>query len=1042
MSPTTAPPAPTASPATRGLPRRLLTILWPLLVFAACAGAFTGPALLRGDALTGSDILLSESPYRSTQRTAHEPGNPLQLDQAEQLPFVLEFWESAREGRFQLWEPDAGGGMPLALAVHTRVLAPWNAVLLVVPGAAGVTLSVAVGLFVGQLGTYWLARRLGLSRPAAVVAGVAYGFSGPVLAFVLRIHEVLLFPALLAVLHGAVHADGRRGRHVLGVTVLTAATLLAGFPGVAVMAMYAAAAWTAYLLLERAAGGARGRVLARAGQVAVSALAAGGGTAAGAALAAPILLPSYAFLDASGSLDRGYPPTHHAGLAQLATAVSGRLFGTFQDGTWWWPDDYYSNPFEANVTIGLVTLGLVAVLALRGLPDDHPASRPLRRFLVPLGLVTLAATYLGGPVIAVLREVPLLGLNGLGRSRFMLPLALALAAGLGLERLVDARRGLRAGNGSRWLRVQLGLVLALVALGLNEVYLTAWPDGRLGEVLAALAVPGATLGIAALAVAAVGRHRVVLAVAVAALVAVELQWGAWGFTPSSPAAALYPRAPAFDAIAEGTSPGGDWRFFGANLNVARPHASSVLDLRDARMAFPAVQSYRDVLEVADPRIWRAGRLKTYVTPELDLGSPALDAASVRYFTAPLEAGPRDVGGPVAGVELGEDAPFGAVGSPPPGIYRSVTVSVDVAPLCRVGWLELLDGAGEVVGRRPVPGSGDRPTFVLPDVEVRGDEPWRVRGTDCTARTGDDDVYWQPPEDGTRLEVTSVEGWVVYERLDAIPRATLADALVRVADPDERLARLGARAPDGPILVEGALGAGGVRASRLPPSALGGGSAEIVSDEPDRVAVATDSDGPGLLVLRDVAAPGWRAAVDGEPADVIVADHAFRGVTVPDGEAEVVFTYLPDGYVLGRTMALAGVVGAGALAALLGLLARRARGRGARPDAHASAAAHSSADDVAVRAPGATGAPVPVPVGIGMSAGHGEYPPPAPARGRRYLAGATGGLVAAGLLGVIARSARHGAPGSVPGRVLRPPDHAGWRAGERAGERAGHRPGDG
>ena len=1011
--------------------RRALVVLGPLLVFVACAGAFTGPALVRGEALTGSDILLSESPYRSTQRTAYEPGNPLQLDQVEQLPFVLEFWESAREGRFQLWEPDAGGGMPLALAVHTRVLAPWNAVLLVVPGATGVTLATAVGLLVGQLGTYWLGRRLGLGRPAAVVAGVAYGFSGPVLAFLLRIHEVLLFPALLAALHGAVHADGRRGRHVLAVTGLTAATLLAGFPGVAVMATYAAAAWTAYLLLERAA--IPDRVLARAQRVGVSALAAGGGAVAGLALASPVLLPSYAFLDASGSLDRGYPPTHHAGLAQLATAMSGRLFGTFQDRTWWWPEDYYSNPFEASVTIGLVTLGLVAVLALRGLPDDHPASRPLRRFLVPLGLVALAATYLGGPVIAVLREVPLLGLNGLGRSRFMLPLALALAAGLGLERAADLRRPRSSGagadpraaasspatappdlrpttslpdhhpttslpdhhptTGSRWLRRQLGLVLALVALGLNEVYLTAWPEGRLGDVVGALAVPGAALGLAAVAVALLGRHRAVLAVVVAALIAVELQWGAWGFTPASPAAALYPRVPAFDVIAQGTSPGGDWRFFGANLNVARPHSTSVLDLRDARMAFPAAQRYRDVLEVADPRIWRAGRLKTYVTEELDLGSPALDAASVRYFTAPLEVGPRDVGAPViAGATAERAAPApGAVGLPTPGTYRSVTVSLDVDPGCRAGWLELLDSAGELVARRPVRGSGERPTFILPDVAVGGDRRWRVRGTDCAVRSGGDDVYWQPPEDGTRLEVISNRGWVVYERRDAIPRATLADAVDRVDDADERLERLGAREPGGPVLVEGPLGPGlpagggtspgvetgtalgggtspgvetatargGGTSPGVTATALGGGTARIVGDGPDRVVVETSSDGPGLLVLRDAAVPGWRATVDGAPAEIRTADHAFRGVEVPDGDAEVVLTYLPDGYILGRTLALAGLVAAAVLAAALGLLARRARrGPGPGPgDGSGADAGSPRAAGVPVGA-GATGGPLP------------------------------------------------------------------------------------
>lgn len=905
--------APSPGPAWRSRLRAGAGRAWPLAVFLLTVAAFTGPALSRGAALAGSDIVLAESPYRAERPTAYEPGNPLQLDQAEQVPFVLEFWESARAGRFQAWEPDAGGGMPLGLAVHTRVLAPWNAVLLVVPGATGITLSTALGLLVCQLGTFWLARRLGLGRPGAVVAAVAYTFSGPVLVFLLRIHEVLVFPALLAALHGAVTEASRRGRYILASAAAVTTTLLAGFPGAGLMAMYAAACWVAYLVVEELlrpqAVAAAGGGWARVRRAAAGAGAAGAGAMGGAALAAPVLLPSYAFLAVTGSLERGYPLSHRAGLAQLATLVSGRLLGTFQERTWWWPEDYYSNPFEASVTAGLVVLALVSVLVVRGLPDGHPASRPLRRYLVPLGLLVLGATYLGGPALWLAQRFPLVALNGVGRARFMLSLALALAAGLGVERLVAWHRarvrvpGRRGGErpdvrgGSVALRVELGVVLVLGAVGLNDVYLTALTEDTVDRLGAGLVVPGLVLGAAVLAALLAGRWGTVLGVLLAGLVAVELQWGAWGFTPPSPPEALAPDVPAFAVLEEGTGPGGPWRFFGLGLDVARPHAAVLADLTDARMAFPALEAYRDLLQIADPGIWDTGRLKTYVTDAFDPRSPALDAAAVRYLTVAHEAGPLEVGAPVFGPEPGQvPRPLPRpVGAPPrPGTYRSVTVPVRLRdPGCARGWLELTDGV--TTSRRLLRTTGPRPTFLLPDVRVTANRPWTLSSTDCPVALGTEPVYWQPPAEDTVLEVVSVEGWTVYERRRALPRASLAEAVARVPDAEARRAALSRRAPGGPVLVSEPIEEG----------PRGGGTVRLVRDSPDRVVVATDSDGPGLLVLRDARAPGWRASVDGRPAPILTADHAFRGVEVPDGPAAVTFSYEPEGFVRGRLLAVAG-----------------------------------------------------------------------------------------------------------------------------------------
>ena len=54
--------------------------------------------------------------------------------------------------------------------------------------------------------------------------------------------------------------------------------------------------------------------------------------------------------------------------------------------------------------------------------------------------------------------------------------------------------------------------------------------------------------------------------------------------------------------------------------------------------------------------------------------------------------------------------------------------------------------------------------------------------------------------------------------------------------------------------------------------------------------------------------GWRATVNGRPAQVLRANHAFRAVAVPAGSGRIVFTYWPKSLTIGLILATtAGVV---------------------------------------------------------------------------------------------------------------------------------------
>ena len=98
----------------------------------------------------------------------------------------------------------------------------------------------------------------------------------------------------------------------------------------------------------------------------------------------------------------------------------------------------------------------------------------------------------------------------------------------------------------------------------------------------------------------------------------------------------------------------------------------------------------------------------------------------------------------------------------------------------------------------------------------------------------------------------------------------------------------------------------------------GYAVQLGFDTPALVALRATLASPGLLVLADTWYPGWSVRVDGRPAPLLRADHAFRAVALPAGEHRVEFHYQPTWLVPGVAL---GLLGAG------GLLAAMLIGRG-------------------------------------------------------------------------------------------------------------------
>jgi hypothetical protein len=154
------------------------------------------------------------------------------------------------------------------------------------------------------------------------------------------------------------------------------------------------------------------------------------------------------------------------------------------------------------------------------------------------------------------------------------------------------------------------------------------------------------------------------------------------------------------------------------------------------------------------------------------------------------------------------------------------------------------------------------------------------------------------------------------RVYAVGRARVADeaaAIPTLIDPSLDPAR--------EVVLSGP-GAATAAATRGPD----GGRVRVVELFADRARFEVDLDGPGFVVSVDAWAPGWRAFVDGRPADVLRANAVFRAVTVPAGRHVVEMLYRPRTALVGLTLSGMAVAAVATVGGVLFIRRRRARAR--------------------------------------------------------------------------------------------------------------------
>jgi hypothetical protein len=133
---------------------------------------------------------------------------------------------------------------------------------------------------------------------------------------------------------------------------------------------------------------------------------------------------------------------------------------------------------------------------------------------------------------------------------------------------------------------------------------------------------------------------------------------------------------------------------------------------------------------------------------------------------------------------------------------------------------------------------------------------------------------------------------IYRNEAALPRAFVVHRVIVVQDQEGAWARI--HQPDfdpaSAVVLEGG--------QPLEIQPVAGDRVEVTAYESDRVVLEVDAEADGYLFLSDPFYPGWRAEIDGTPAEILRANYAFRAIALPAGSHRVTMTFQPATWTVG------------------------------------------------------------------------------------------------------------------------------------------------
>ncbi len=446
-----------------------------VLLLSLALLVFFWPAVFGGRVLLPADLIFDIDPL--WQPLAPEgyirPANPVLSDQVYQFfPWKVLTLRSLAQGQLPLWNPYADSGLPFVGNALSAIFSPFNLLGYLLPLYTSYVVTAILRLSVAGIFTFLFAREIGLGKPGALLAMIAFTFSGPMIVWVSfpPSFVIVWLPAMLLSIEKAL--TRRSGLYVVASGLTIGAQFLGGQPEVSFHVMLA---WVAYALyraislkgpvlsdvLSLSKGEAEGwqlsRPLPQLVRVATAA-------AIGMLLAAVQLFPFVGALFHSATLSARYAETSGNAVAHLLfewhdwptaiTALLPQYFGTDLDGSYWFP---YSNYVEQNAYAGVLPLALAVMVAWHNISRRPSPRRNLVLFFAPMAAVCLGIA-LRLPLLNGVNYLPLFNVAANGRLRLIYVFAVAILAGLGLDEISGGHRRPRRTT------LRILVLLALISL--------------------------------------------------------------------------------------------------------------------------------------------------------------------------------------------------------------------------------------------------------------------------------------------------------------------------------------------------------------------------------------------------------------------------------------------------------------------------------------------------------------------------------------------------------------------------------------------------
>ncbi len=148
-----------------------------------------------------------------------------------------------------------------------------------------------------------------------------------------------------------------------------------------------------------------------------------------------------------------------------------------------------------------------------------------------------------------------------------------------------------------------------------------------------------------------------------------------------------------------------------------------------------------------------------------------------------------------------------------------------------------------------------------------------------------------------LQTNATGPFALLEFSGALPRAKLYSKWEVIPETTNALARLAAKDFDPAASV--------VLASKpsveAAPAGGEAGTVQIESYSPRRITLSADAKTPAVLLLNDHFDPNWKATLDGQPAEILKANHLMRGLALTPGAHKIEFALRPNNTPLYVTM---------------------------------------------------------------------------------------------------------------------------------------------